>query len=102
MKKVLAQGATQNILRQDPVRSKFSTVGDLVSAVLPYVYTAAGLAMLVMLIFGGIELMTSGGDPGKIKSGYGKITSALIGFFLVFLSYAIVQLLQTAFGFKIL
>lgn len=106
MKQILAQGvpeATKDIFDKNPLdQSKFGTVGAIVTTILPYVYVAAGLAMFVMLILGGLGLMTSGGEPGKTQAGYGKIKAGLIGFFLVFLSYAIVQLLQTILGIEIL
>ena len=83
---------------------KFSgmSLGEVVSKLLPYVYVAAGLSMFVMLIIGGVSLMLSGGDPAKIEKGYGMLKASLIGFFIVFLSYIIVQLVQTIFGVKIL
>ncbi|MBU1130431.1 hypothetical protein KKE45_03890, partial [Patescibacteria group bacterium] len=79
---------------------KFSgrTLGDVVSDALPYIYIIAGLSMFVMLIAGGIQLMTAAGDPAKTKAGYGKITAGVIGFFLVFLSYVIMQVVETMFG----
>ncbi|RLC35205.1 hypothetical protein DRH14_01430 [Candidatus Shapirobacteria bacterium] len=79
-----------------------STVGDVIGVVLPYVYIMAGLSMFVMLIVGGIQLMTAAGDPARTKAGYGKLTAGVIGFFLVFLSYVIVQVVETMFGVKIL
>ena len=63
---------------------------------------AAGLVLLLMLIVGGIGLMTSGGNPDKMKAGYGKITSALIGFLIVFVSYMVVQIVERIFGVDIL
>jgi len=106
MKKILAQGVpgvTKNIFDKNPLdQGKFGTVGTTVTTILPYVYVAAGLAMFVMIIIGGISLMLAGGDANKTQAGYGKIKAGLIGFFLVFLSYAIVQLLQTILGIEIL
>ena len=83
---------------------KFSgkSIGDIVSALLPYIYVLAGLGLLVMLIAGGIGLMTGGGDPGKIKVGYGKIVNAVIGFLIVFISYFVVQLVEVILGVNIL
>ena len=78
------------------------TVGDVISALLPYVYVFAGLALLVMLILGGITLMTSAGDQGKTKTGYGMITGGLIGFLLIFISCFVVQIVQVVLGVKIL
>ena len=105
MNKVIAEAfpeATKDVFNNDPMKVKFGNVGGVISAILPYIYVAAGLAMFVMLILGGLGLMTSSGDPGKMQAGYGKIKAGLIGFFLVFLSYAIVQLLQTVLGIEIL
>ena len=81
---------------------KDSKVGDVFSALLPYVYVIAGIILLVMLIMGGLELMTAAGNPDKMKAGYGKITNALIGFLIIFVSYFIVQLLEMILGIKIL
>jgi len=101
-KKILAQGITKSIFDQDPVAGKFETLADLINEILPIIYVAAGLSMLVVLIMGGISLMLAGGDPAKIDKGYGMIKVALIGFFIVFLSYIITQVMETILGVKIL
>lgn len=100
MKIVLAQGVTQSMLDQDP--TKIKSVGDLISKLLPYVYVAAGLAMFVMLVLGGLELMLAGGDSNKTQAGYGKLKGALVGFLIVFLSYAVIQLVEVILNVKIL
>jgi len=82
-----------------------SSIGDILggeNGLLRYIYVIAGLVLLLMLISGGIGLMTSGGNPDKMKAGYGKITSALIGFLIVFISYIVAQLLETILGVDIL
>jgi hypothetical protein len=89
-------------LPADPLASKFPNVGSVIGQILPYVYTIAGLALLIMLIAGGVTLMTAAGSPDKAKEGYGKITGALIGFVIIFISYFVVQLIETVLGVKIL
>ncbi len=79
-----------------------TTVGNIIGELLPYVYVLAGLGLLVMLIVGGVGLMTATGDPGKTKAGWGKISGALIGFLIVFISYFVVQLVEVIFGVSIL
>lgn len=79
-----------------------SKPGEIISGLLPYVYVIAGIILLVMLIMGGIGLMTAAGNPDKMKAGYGKITNALIGFLIIFVSYFVVQLVETILGVKIL
>ncbi|MBI2464572.1 hypothetical protein HYV64_00360 [Candidatus Shapirobacteria bacterium] len=89
-------------LPKDAVSNKFPNLGSVVNAALPYVYVIAGLAMLLMIISGGIGLMTAGGDPAKSKSGYGKISAGIIGFIIIFIAYFVAQLVQVVFGVKFL
>ncbi|MCL4384132.1 hypothetical protein M1116_01645 [Patescibacteria group bacterium] len=81
---------------------KNQKVGDIFTKLLPYIFVVAGLLMLLMLIIGGITLMTAGGDPAKTKDGYGKITAGVIGFLIIFVSFFVVQLLEVILGIKIL
>jgi hypothetical protein len=90
------------IINADPVAGKFANPGAVVSAVLPYVYVIAGLCMLVMIIFGGVTLMTAAGDPAKSKDGYGKISAGIIGFIIIFVAYFVAQIAQVVFGVKFL
>ena len=88
-------------LPPDPTIFSGKTVGDVVSATLPYIYVFSGLGLLLMLILGGIELMTAAGDPKKVESGYGRIKTGLIGFVIVFISYMVVQVVEVVLGVKI-
>ena len=92
-------------LPTDAVTNKFSSIGSLLggsSGLLAYVYIIAGLCMMVVLIRGGIILMTAAGNPKKSAEGYGDITAAVIGFAIIFLSYIIAQLVQVVLGVKFL
>ncbi|HEX8923742.1 MAG TPA: hypothetical protein VF828_03340 [Patescibacteria group bacterium] len=80
----------------------FYTVGDVVTKGLLYAYTFAGVILLVLLIWGGITLMTAAGDPNKVKSGYGTVTAGLIGFGLIFISYIVLQVVQVILNAKII
>jgi hypothetical protein len=80
-----------------PADSNLS-VGSIVSKFLPYLFVVAGLILMFYLIMGGFGLMTSGGDPKKVQSAQGKITSAVVGFFIIFVAYWITQLLQSILG----
>jgi len=85
----------------NPVGSKFRNIGDIISTLLPYIFVIAGLALFIFLIIGGFGLLTSGGNPDKIKSAQGKITSAIIGFVIIFVSYWLVRILEIVFGIDI-
>lgn len=93
---------TQANLPADPLAAKFPNLGTVISQALPYIYVIAGLSLFLMLVSGGISVMTSAGNPDKAKAGYAKITSALIGFVIVFVSYFIVQIIEVVLGVNIL
>lgn len=75
-------------------------IGDLVSTLLPFFYVGAGLLLLIYLILGGLQFMLSLGDPKKMQDARGKITNALIGFLIVFISYWLVQIIGRIFGIE--
>ena len=81
---------------------KFSTLGEIASEALKYALVLAGLSMFAMLIFGGFTLLTSGGEPGKVKEGTSRIAFAIVGFLIVFASYWIIQIVELVFGLQIL
>lgn len=69
-----------------------ATVADVISALLPYIYGLAGLAILLYAVYGGFQIMTSQGDPKQMAQGRDKITYAVVGFVVMAVSYLIVQL----------
>ncbi len=91
-----------SITKGDAIVKKFPNVGSIISQILPFIYVAAGLLLLVTLIMGGITLMTAAGDANKMKQGYGQITAGLIGFIIIFVSFFIAQIIQIALGVKFL
>lgn len=75
-------------------------IGEIIGMLLPYIYVAAGLVLLLMLIAGGIGLMTAAGNPDKSKAAYGRITGALIGFAIIFVSYFVALIVEKVLGVK--
>jgi len=83
---------------------KFSTANnliDLITAMIPYTYLIAGIITFVILILGGFELLTSNGNQETVKKATGRITSALIGFVIVFISYWLIRIVEIILGIKI-
>jgi len=81
---------------------KIGTIGEIFSAALPMVFIFAGLGVFVYLIYGGFHLMISGGEPTAIQEAKGKITNAIIGFIIIFVSYWLIQIIEVVFGMTIL
>ena len=91
-------GAT-TVIRGPLDNSKFINLSSLLNNAIPIILPIAGLILLAYLIWGGFEFLTSLGDPKKAASAKNKITYAIIGFFVIFAAYWIVQLI--AFIFKL-
>jgi hypothetical protein len=77
-----------------------SNIGGLIGNVLPYIFGAAGIALLVYLVLGGLQVMTSRGDPKAMQGAQAKITNALIGFVIIIIAFFIVQLFGRLFGLQ--
>ncbi len=74
--------------------------GALVNSVLSIVMVIALLLVLLYLVLGGIEWITSGGDKGKTESARNKITAAIIGIIILAAAYALTQLVAWILGFE--
>lgn len=62
----------------------------------------AALVLLLYLIWGGIEWITSGGDKGKVEKARNRITQAVIGVIVLSASTAIFMLVQNFLGIDVL
>jgi len=51
-----------------------------------------------MLILGGYNMMLSGGDPKKAASAKAIITTAAVGFIIIFSAYWIVKIVANVLG----
>ena len=71
---------------QLPTSDNLATIiGQIIYAILGFL----GIVFILLLIYGGFLRMTAQGDPGKIKTSYGIITSAVIGVVIILASYTI-------------
>lgn len=77
-----------------------TSTGTIVSNFILIMYIAGGLAVLVFLIWGAFDWITSGGDKDKISGARRKIMNALIGLALLSLSAFIVTLFGQIVGFN--
>ena len=96
---------TINDFFQSPLGgTDLSSVGRLVSIFLNTAFVVAGVILLFFFIIGGIGMIGSAGqnDPQKLEAAKKTVTSALIGFIIVFASYWIVKLIGSLTGVQIL
>jgi amino acid transporter len=57
-----------------------------------------GILSIIMLIFGGIRYVISGGDAGKVKDAKNTIMYAIVGLIVAILGYAIVTWVISVVG----
>ncbi|MBU0576172.1 hypothetical protein KJ707_00940 [Patescibacteria group bacterium] len=88
----------------DPKLAKeLATPGGIVSRFLGvFAFPIAGLILFVMLIWGGIEMMAGSATKKSMDAGKQRITTALLGFLLLFTAFWIARILEMMFGIKIL
>lgn len=79
-------------------------VGNLVSIILRAGISIAGIILLVLLIAGGIGMISGAGSDNPERTAKSKqlVTSAVIGFVVVFAAYWIVQLIELITGLPLL
>jgi hypothetical protein len=77
-----------------------STPSQIINSLLGYLFPFAGLLLMLYLIYGGFMFLTSGGDANKAQVAKGIITTALIGFLIIFASYWIVQMVSRILGLQ--
>lgn len=75
---------------------------QLVSVILTAVFAIAGLLLLLYLIWGGIDWITSGGDSGKVSTARNKMTQAVIGVLVLASAFAIVYTVESIFDLDLL
>lgn len=62
------------------------------------VLMVVGLISVIMLVYGGLRYITSGGDSKKVTDAKNTILYAIIGLIICVLSYAIVTFVLTTIG----
>ncbi len=78
------------------------TITGLISAAINISLIIASLLFVFNLLFGGIKMIISGGDKERAENARRHVVNALIGVFLVFSAWAILNLLSQFFGIDLL
>ena len=104
MKPVYAVNLSQTPWGPKSLGSTFPNLSTLISLILSNALVLAGIILLFLLIFGGLTFIMGAGasDAKKTQQGQQAVTSALVGFAIVFLSYFIIQIIEVLTGLDIL
>ncbi len=100
----LQHGGGKTILDDvaSPFATQLKTPGGIISRLLFFAFPLAGLILFVMLVWAGFEILIGAPTKKSIDAGKQRATAALVGFFLLFASYWIFQIIEVVFGVKIL
>jgi len=76
----------------------FSGLEDVFSNVVNVAVALAGIIFLIMLLVGGLNLITAGSEAPKAEAAKKTITYAIYGFVFVALSFLVLQLIKNFTG----
>ena len=85
-----------------PHAQTLSTPGGIITRLLQFIFPIAGLALFVMIVAGGLQILSGASNSKSLQEGQKRVTMAVVGFLILFASYWIAQILEVIFGVKIL
>lgn len=102
--KILAAGSgtiTNPVFNQPGGQDGLTFFQSFVPGLIGLGFVAGTIIFFFVLIIGGIQWITSGGDKQALESARGKLTNAIIGIVILFSLFAILDLIHVFFGVKI-
>lgn len=78
----------------DPGAACSQGLTDIVAWLYSFIVGISGLAAFVMIVWGGVQWMTSAGNPTKTSDAKDKIQKALLGLLLILASFLILQVIN--------
>lgn len=84
----------------NPTGTKFESIASIVNAFVTPILTIAGIALFLFIMIAGFKYMASGDDPKAKDGAKGQLTSAIVGFVIIFGAYWIVQIVAAVFGIE--
>ncbi len=77
-------------------QNKFSHIGEFILLMYKYLVTVASILAVIMIILAGVQWVTSGGNSERISSAKKRIGGAIIGLFIAYMSYFILNTINPA------
>jgi hypothetical protein len=83
-------------------RNSASTLSTLIKNLVTLFYSIGALGFTIMILWGSVNWILSGGDKEAVSNARKRITTALIGLFLLALSFPIINIIAQISGIDIL
>lgn len=87
------------MLANDPATIK--DLEEIIRNLLHVVVRLAGIVVFVMFLIGGVQYLTSGGNPEETKKATGTLTYAVLGLVLILLAWFILLFVENFTGVKV-
>ena len=84
------------------VDSIFSTPAVLITLIVKNIFVVAGIILFFFVIAGGLSIILNAGSPDKQKQGSKTLTSAIVGFLILFSSFWIIRIIEALTNVQIL
>ena len=84
-----------------PPAQGYKDLGQFVTNVLTLAFAIAVLIVLIMLVWGAFEWITSGGDKDAVAKARNRIINALIGLAVLAVAFALTRVAGQFLGFDI-
>lgn len=66
----------------------------ILSTVIKNIYVITGIILLFFIVIGGIGMILNAGNAEKQKQSSNTVTSAVIGYFIMFVAYWIIRIIE--------
>lgn len=94
------KGTVLENFSMDPESSVFFTT--LLPKLVGWIFVIGSLLFFFVFAIGAIQWITSGGDKQALEGARAKISNAFIGIVLLFISFAVIKVIEKFFGINIL
>ena len=78
------------------------TAARAIGVLIDFAIIAAVIFAVYLLIRGGLNMMTSGGDKERFAKGRERLRYAIIGLIVIFLSFFLINIIGSFFGVNLL
>ena len=82
--------------------TQLTDVGTLASVLLSNAIVVAGIILVALFIYAGIQMISDSGNEQKVAQAKQILTAGAIGFILVVVAFFIVRFIENSFGVTIL
>lgn len=76
-------------------------LGGIINRLLTFIFPLAGILLFIMITWGGFEMLTGTMNKKSTDAGQQRVTAAVVGFLLLFVSYWIIQMVEFITGVNI-